>query len=201
MKIIKVFMFYVAPLLIGIVVGLSVFFPWQDVCELAFLKSSSMAAKRGLEIKADSFEKNGLLPAFTIKGFSIKYFMGGADFKEVHLIPQLTASIIKKSPVLKVELDTGKIELSAMVDKQLSGAFFVSVKNDILNVNRLNLTGDISVKGDVSLSVKTKKILAANVKIKVPEEMSAPMNTLRNMLPLNRKPDGSWLLSRKGHKK
>ena len=201
MKIIKAFFTYIVPLIVGLFIGLSLFFPWQDVFELVFLRSSSIAAKNGVEVQAESFEKKGLLPSFIVEGMSVKYFMGGAKLKKIRIVPQVLSSVVKKRIVVKLDIDSGKLELPAMVDKKLSGSLLVLWKPGALEVNRIKLDGDISAAGDVSVNLKNKKILMADVNIKVPADMSAPMNTLRKMLPLKRNPDGSWLLSRKGHKK
>lgn len=180
---------------VGMIAGIRLFFPWEKVLELSFLKGAQIGNVSGLDIRAEAFSVDGALPSFVVKKAKIKAFMGEIRINEIRITPSLWKTLFTLAPSAEIDVEEGVLSLGGK-DSSFSGSVACSLLKGAVSLEEWNFGGDLSVKGKVKFSMKNKKILLAAMSIKAPSEMDGPLSAASSMLPLKKGDDGIWILSR-----
>lgn len=194
MKKIRFVVTLVLALLLGLLVGARLFMPWNEITELAFLKASSRTPD-GVTLDSKSYFVQGLIPSLGIRGIELKTFMGSVSVDSLKTTPLLTASLMSLSPTALVEIDGAMTNVGGK-DSSFRGSLVVSIKPGRVSIEKLNLTGDLSTKGGLDISLETSKIIRADMTLECPKELEGALSAASAMMPLERGTDGVWTLKR-----
>ncbi|SMG21364.1 type II secretion system protein GspN [Dethiosulfovibrio salsuginis] len=194
MKRIKYFLFPSLALIVGLVVGIRVFFPWEDVTELVFLKATS-SLPAGVTAEAKDFSVDGFIPAPTVRALDINVLMGSIRITSLKITPMLTNSIKNFAPTVFVDIDRATMDMGGSL-ASFTGGMVVCLRPKAVSVSDVDIKGDLMAQGNMDFSLTTSKISQADMVLKTPEEMSGALSALSAMLPLKRESDGLWKLKR-----
>lgn len=186
--------------LCGLIVGTVLFFPWETTAEYSVSKAAMAAAQKNICMSYSDIYTEGLidrelictgvtadLPAFSIK------------ISEVRFDPSLIKSILSLSLRGNVYLGRGEITtLTRQKLKWTSGTAKLSVKNDMLYLDDLALSGDVTAKGFINLSMDTGKIANSDLTARFPHEFDRALQMLSTMriINLTKVSPGEWRITR-----
>lgn len=186
--------------LCGLIVGTVLFFPWETTAEYSASKAAMAAAQKNICMSYSDIYTEGLidrelictgvtadLPAFSIK------------ISEVRFDPSLIKSILSLSLRGNVYLGRGEITtLTRQKLKWTSGTAKLSVKNDMLYLDDLALSGDVTAKGFINLSMDTGKIANSDLTARFPHEFDRALQMLSTMriINLTKVSPGEWRITR-----
>nr|WP_321499736.1 type II secretion system protein GspN [uncultured Dethiosulfovibrio sp.] len=194
MKRITSFLFPSLALIVGLVVGIRVFSPWEDMTELVFLKATS-SLPAGMTAEAKGFSVDGFIPAPTVRGLDINVLMGSVRMTSLKITPMLTNSIKNFAPTVYVDIDRATMDMGGSL-ASFTGGMVVCLRPKVVSVSDVDIKGDLMAQGNMAFSLATSKISQADMVLKTPEEMSGVLSALSAMLPLKRESDGLWKLKR-----
>jgi hypothetical protein len=186
--------------LCGLIVGTVLFFPWEMTAEYSASKAAMAAAQKNICMSYSDIYTEGLLdrelictgvtadlPAFSIK------------ISEVRFDPSLIKSILSLS--LRGNVYLGRGEITTVTRQKLkwtSGTAKLSVKNDMLYLDDLALSGDVTAKGYINLSMDTGKIANSDLTARFPHEFDRALQMLSTMqiINLTKVSPGEWRITR-----
>ena len=186
--------------LCGLIVGTVLFFPWEMTAEYSASKAAMAAAQKNICMSYSDIYTEGLLdrelictgvtadlPAFSIK------------ISEVRFDPSLIKSILSLS--LRGNVYLGRGEITTVTRQKLkwtSGTAKLSVKNDMLYLDDLALSGDVTAKGFINLSMDTGKIANSDLTARFPHEFDRALQMLSTMriINLTKVSPGEWRITR-----
>ena len=186
--------------LCGLIVGTVLFFPWETLAEYSASKAAMAAAQKNICMSYSDIYTEGLLdrelictgvtadlPAFSIK------------ISEVRFDPSLIKSILSLS--LKGNVYLGRGEITTVTRQKLkwtSGTAKLSVKDNILYLDDLELSGDVTAKGFINLSMDTGKIANSDLTARFPHEFDRALQMLSTMqiINLTKVSPGEWRITR-----
>ena len=186
--------------LCGLIVGTVLFFPWEMTAEYSASKAAMAAAQKNICMSYSDIYTEGLLdrelictgvtadlPAFSIK------------ISEVRFDPSLIKSILSLS--LRGNVYLGRGEITTVTRQKLkwtSGTAKLSVKDNILYLDDLELSGDVTAKGFINLSMDTGKIANSDLTARFPHEFDRALQMLSTMriINLTKVSPGEWRITR-----
>ena len=186
--------------LCGLIVGTVLFFPWEMTAEYSASKAAMAAAQKNICMSYSDIYTEGLLdrelictgvtadlPAFSIK------------ISEVRFDPSLIKSILSLS--LRGNVYLGRGEITTVTRQKLkwtSGTAKLSVKDNILYLDDLELSGDVTAKGYINLSMDTGKIANSDLTARFPHEFDRALQMLSTMqiINLTKVSPGEWRITR-----
>lgn len=183
-------------LIIGLVIGLRIFFPWEAFAELVFLKISSQVPD-GVSLSSKGFAVDGILPCLEIQGLELQLIMVPIKISRLRVDLDLGGSLLSLYPVFDVDIDRAVMDIAGD-SLSFKGSLAASAKSDNLSIKNVVLDGDISARGGMNLSLKDKKIVFADMTLKMPSEMDGVMSAASAIVPIERGSDGLWNLKREG---
>lgn len=192
------FLLLVFSLLIGVAAGLWAFFPWDQAVQVAFDEAAREAGRRGTELSAlEVSGSGGLKPLFRVRGLSMRHslFTANAALVEARLSP--FKSLLARSIVMDLSLGAG--DLLLLQGHRLSwrnGFLHLVAGPGTFDVSRLDMTGDLTVKGGFSIDPSTSRLTGAALDIRVPAEMDSVLAGLQALLPIRKEGEGRWKVER-----
>ena len=184
----------------GLIIGTMLFFPWETTAEYSANKAAVSASEKNICMSYSNIYTEGLLdkelictgvtadlPAFSIK------------ISEVRFDPSLIKSFLSLS--LKGNVYLGRGEITTVTRQKLkwtSGNAKLSVKDNILYLDDLELSGDVTAKGFINLSMDTGKIANSDLTARFPHEFDRALQMLSTMqiINLTKVSPGEWRITR-----
>ncbi|EFC90185.1 hypothetical protein Dpep_0153 [Dethiosulfovibrio peptidovorans DSM 11002] len=184
----------------GLIIGLRLFLPWEDLGELAFLEASRELSRSGIFLQASRFDDEGVVPVFVVDRVEMEGFGGGATFETVKVRPMPLRSIILGKPTASIELIGGAVSLPGDRGRRIGGSLEVSYGQGRITIAEIEMAGDIKASGSLSISPNKGRIVEADVTLKTPADLDGALSMASRFMPLSRNGEGDWILKRKGGK-
>ena len=186
--------------ILGLILGIQLFFPWGAVGDYIMAKTIAGAAENGIYATVQKSFARGILDKELIYlGLQADFPVFRADIKEVAVDPLLLHSIVTATPSCSVTLGRGTIK--PVTGRELewkSGTAYVSAGKTTVYIKDIELKGDFSAEGFMEISRENGTIVHAKLAIKVPEEMDRPLQMLSaaGIIRASRVKTGEWKIER-----
>lgn len=174
-------------------------FPWDSALKYGLTEAGSRAAEKGIALSAGtSSAAGGLEPLFRCGELRVRHPLGGLEVMRGEARLKPLESLLARGVVLDVRLGPGRFE--TMTGQSMSwerGALSVILRPDRVVMQDLDLSGELSARGELEISPVRGRILRAMVELGTPVKADGMMQALTAFLPLKRVKSGEWRLERK----
>lgn len=185
---------------VGFIIGVLIFFPWQSLGDYIMSRGLAVAAENGIYASVEDSYTEGVIDKVIV------YRRVTADFP----VFRLSAGEISINPAFISSLLTGKLscsiklgrgEIMPVTRQKLewsSGSASISVEKEIISVRDIEFLGKFSARGFFEISTQTGRIARANMVLHIPQEMDRAFEMLgkSGMVPVNKVKSGEWKVER-----
>lgn len=181
-------------LVLSVAIGFWLLFPWQQATQVAFEMTAQRLAKRGVEVSSvEIIGEGGLAPRFELRGLSLSHPFLTVKATSAEGRIKLLSSLLSLAPVIDIRLGSGEFLLAqGSRASWKNGAFLLRARADEIRVSRLELVGEVGLKGKFSYSVPSSSLAATELELTVPPELDDLMTGLRAFIPLRKEAEGRW---------
>lgn len=116
------------------------------------------------------------------------------NFREAEFVPAFLGSIISLAPQCRVNFKGCSVQMGTAMTLG-DGQVTVSLRPSEFELEDMQTDGALSVNGSLSVNPSTQRIIHANARLNVPDELAPHMNMLQSLLPLVQD-GGRWYLRR-----
>lgn len=184
----------------GLIVGITLFFPWQTAAEYAAGRAAVSASEKNIFISFRDIYTEGLLNReFIYRNITADMPAVSIKLSEARVDPQIVRSFMSFSKTGTLSFGSGEVTtVTRQKIKWTSGKADICSDKDTLYIKNMVLTGDISAKGFINITKDTGKISEANMTVSLPGDFDRALQMLSNMqlLPLTKISSGKWRISR-----
>ena len=183
----------------GIIAGLVLFFPWGSAADLVFAKKAAQLAEKNIYVTCRSIEDENLIrKVLVITGLRADLPTAGAELSELRISPCILKAL---TGTPSAEIETGRGEVTLITKQKLqwnSASAVVSIKNNIIEISDIAVTGKLRASGFISITPSTQKIEKALLTITVPEELDRAFEMAQRagILPVTKLGKGKWQVKR-----
>ena len=189
-----------AAALAGLIIGISIFFPWDALGSSLFAFAAKEAASRGVYVTASSSEVSGVFKKnFSYKGVNADLPVARASLREVSVEPDILSSLLSGEKSARLTFGRGSlVPVTRQPIEWNSGSASVRVTENTIIVEDISFTGPTSVSGSAEISPSAMRLVRARLLVKAPPELDRMFEMLRmtNMLPLKKVKEGEWRIER-----
>lgn len=186
--------------LCGLIVGIALFFPWDSAAKYATDKVVSSASEKNIFLSFRDIYTEGFLDReFIYRGITVDMPAVSIKLNEARVDPMFIRSLISASKTGTLSLGRGEITtLTRQTLKWTSGSANIKSRGDILYLDDLKLTGEVSAEGFINISRETGKIINADITARFPNEFDRALQMISNMrvMPLTKISSGEWRITR-----
>ena len=191
------------PLLIGLagfIAGIFLFLPWDSFADYAVVRGLERAAENGIYGVVRETDTEGFFNrVFVCRDIQLDFPVFRFVAREMSVDPAMLGTLLSRTPAASVSFGRG--ELTPVTRQKLewnSGYADVSVKNGVVSLSNIEFTGKFSAHGFLDFSTESRRIMRANLTVKVPEDMDRALQMLGSggVLPLSKIRAGEWKVSR-----
>ena len=185
---------------LGLLMGVTLFFPWDSVASSLFLTVADKAASRGIYVTASSAGSQGIFKkSFIYRGLNADLPMAKANLTEVTVTPDIISSMT--TDVKRARVTFGKGSIIPVTRQSIgwnSGSAYVAASKNQIILEDISFSGPATITGSAEVSISPLKLTHARLLVKVPKELDIMFNMLKmtNILPLKKVRDGEWRIER-----
>ena len=178
----------------GIIMGLLLFFPWNNASETLLSVASRVMADNGIFVTVKDSEVSGIFSKnFTYRGINADFPVFRITLREATLTPSIISSLFsgKRSWGSLVPVTRQPLEWN-------SGEAELTLTQEGLLLEDISFTGKTSITGFMEISRVTMKIARAKLLLKVQPELDRVLEMISRtgMLPLSKIKNGEWRIER-----
>ncbi len=186
--------------IVGLFIGIVLFFPWQILGETIFSIGARLAAQNGIFVTASSSETSGLFSKhFTYGGVKADFPIFRFTAREVRITPSIISSVFTSTKSGTVSVSRGSvIPVTRQALEWDEGTADFALTPSLLTLQNISFTGPAVITGFLEISRETAKITRARLLLKVPAELDRMLNmiSMTGMLPLSKVKPGEWRIER-----
>ncbi|MDL2297554.1 hypothetical protein LJC40_00205 [Synergistaceae bacterium OttesenSCG-928-D05] len=185
--------------LIGLILGLLLFLPWQAIGDYAIEKGLTRAAEKNIYATVNSHTVEGVFnKVFVLRGIRVDYPVFSITLRELRIDPHMLGLL---SASQEVDLVIGRGELIPVTRQSLewnSGTAKVTRRGEIISFNEVDIKGAFSAKGSLAFSTATGKLTSGALTLTVPVTMDRALQMVSGsgLVPLRKIKDGEWRIER-----
>jgi len=186
-------------IIIGLLTGAVIFFPWQELSSLAMAKGFDVAAKNGIYASVRGNSCEGVLDkSFVYNGLTIDFPLFRFYTNELRVDPEMISSLLHHDARASIEFGSG--EITPVTRQKLEwngGSANVTAGSDSISVSDIDIRGKVSASGYVEISRASGRMSHARLTLKVPSEMDRAMQMLGSsgMFSVSKIKDGEWRIT------
>ncbi len=176
--------------------SLVLFFPWEAAGRFGGILLQKQLAPQGVVLTWQDLESPG---AGTFRIFSPRMDLPMAELSlaECTLALGWGESLRRFAGVLDLSFGPGELRVFGKSLGWSGGSARVVYKKGILHIRSFRSSGEFRAQGDLSISLKTRRIATAEVAFRVPPEKDDLFIPLQGFLPLRKGAEpGQWFLER-----
>ena len=185
-KLLKVLIFLAA-----LIVGTIIYFPNEEAGRLLMSVAANQLNSRG--VRLEYTDVKGIDGGISVSNLKVA---GGVNinFREAEFVPLWLGSILGLAPQCRVNFKGCSVQMGTTFTLG-DGRVTISATPSEIELEDMRTNGELSLSGSLSVNPSTQKIVHANARLTVPEELAPHMNMLRSFLPLVQD-GGRWYLRR-----
>jgi len=174
------------------------FFPWVNTGEYVASHVSQTLRQNGILAEWDNVTSRGRIrPVISFNNVKVNSFAGRLSFQHVKIKPRALVSLTGMGLVFNISFPESLLRTSLVEqqDLEIKGSLDLRAGLNTIDIEQVSVTGDIGIKGDLSIDPDKRKFSYADIDIEVPEQMDSMFYSLGGFLPINRISSGQWELS------
>jgi hypothetical protein len=151
--------------------------PWDELGGFAFNEGSLLAAERGYYVTCDSVTCSGAWPpVYSISGLNVEGPFLSASFADAAVTFHPLRSLLAAGPAFSLAF--GKTEVSYVVPSKgsfavSSGALYVEAGGGEARARDIDIRGDFSMSGDLTVDMPRRAITRSTAVMTVPAVFNA----------------------------
>ena len=176
--------------------SLALFFPWEAAGRFGGILLQKQLAPRGMVLAWQDLESPGA-GEFRIFSPRMDLPMAELSLAECTLALGWGESLRRFAGVLDLSFGPGELRVFGKSLGWSGGSARVLYKKGVLHIQSFRSSGEFRAQGDLSISLKTRRIAAAGVAFRIPPEKEDLFMPLQGFLPLRKGAEpGQWFLER-----
>jgi hypothetical protein len=176
--------------------SLALFFPWEAAGRFGGILLQKQLAPQGVLLAWQDLESPG---AGVFRLFSPRMDLPMADLSlaECTLALGWGESLRRFAGVLDLSFGAGELRVFGKSLSWSGGSARIVYKKGVLHIQSFRSSGEFRGQGDLSISLKTRRIATAAVAFRIPPEKDDLVMPLQGFLPLRKGTEaGQWFLER-----
>ena len=184
----------------GIIMGLLLFFPWNNASETLLSVASRVMADNGIFVTVKDSEVSGVFSKnFTYRGINADFPVFRITLREATLTPSIISSLFSGKRSCHITVGRGSlVPVTRQPLEWNSGEAELTLTQEGLLLEDISFTGKTSITGFMEISRVTMKIARAKLLLKVQPELDRVLEMISRtgMLPLSKIKNGEWRIER-----